>query len=216
MLSRDEAREYYDRFGHKQDWQSIYEGRALRDLITGGAFEEARAVLEIGCGTGSFAAEILEQRLPREASYLGTEIRSTMLGLAREKLAPYADRASVVLTNGDPRLPYPDDAFDRFVANYVLDLLPAQEIVILLAEARRVLAPEGRLCLISLTNGTGPFSHFVVWLWKRAHAMSARFVGGCRPIDLRSFLSERAWRILEHEIVVAFGLPSQVVVAARR
>jgi ubiquinone/menaquinone biosynthesis C-methylase UbiE len=216
MLSRDEARAFYDRFGHKQDWQSIYEGRALRDLIAGGAFERARSVLEIGCGTGSFAAELLEHRLPPDATYLGTEISSTMLGLAREKLAPYADRATVRLTDGEPRLPYPDGTFDRFVANYVLDLLPESEIVILLAEARRVLTPDGRLCLISLTNGTGPFSRFVVWLWRRAHAWSARFVGGCRPVDLRTFLPERAWRVLEHEIVVAYGLPSQVVVAARR
>ena len=33
MLTRDEARAFYDRFGSKQDWQSIYEGRALRDLM---------------------------------------------------------------------------------------------------------------------------------------------------------------------------------------
>ncbi len=66
MLTRDEARAFYDRFGRKQDWQSIYEGRALRDLIRGGAFERARSVLEIGCGTGSFAAELLAHRLPPE------------------------------------------------------------------------------------------------------------------------------------------------------
>jgi ubiquinone/menaquinone biosynthesis C-methylase UbiE len=216
MLSRDEARAFYDRFGHKQDWQSIYEGRALRELIIGGAFERARSVLEIGCGTGSFAAGLLEHRLPPTATYLGTEISSTMLALARERIAPYADRATVRLTDGEPRLRYPDGAFDRFVANYVLDLLPAEEIVILLAEARRLLTPDGRLCLISLTHGTGPFSRLVVWLWKRAHGISPRFVGGCRPIDLRSFLPERTWRVLEHEIVVALGLPSQVVVAAKR
>jgi len=28
MLTRDEARAFYDRFGRKQDWQSIYERRA--------------------------------------------------------------------------------------------------------------------------------------------------------------------------------------------
>ena len=216
MLTRDEARAFYDRFGRKQDWQSIYEGRALHDLITGGAFEQARSVLEIGCGTGTFAAELLAHRLPPTATYLGTEISSTMVSLAKEKMAPYGDRAEVRLTDGAPRLPFADGSFDRFVANYVLDLLPAEEIVILLAEARRVLTPDGRLCLISLTHGTGPFSRLVVWLWKRAHAISARFVGGCRPVDLRTFLPEQSWRVLEHEIVVALGLPSQVVVAGCR
>lgn len=28
MLTRDEAREFYDRFGHEQDWQRCHEGRA--------------------------------------------------------------------------------------------------------------------------------------------------------------------------------------------
>jgi ubiquinone/menaquinone biosynthesis C-methylase UbiE len=216
MLSRDEARAFYDRFGRRQDWQSIYEGRALHHLIAAGAFEKARAVLEIGCGTGAFAADLLERHLPPSTTYLGTEISTTMATLAKGRIAPWAARAEVRLTDGAPRLPFPDGAFDRFVANYLLDLLPGEEIVTLLAEAHRVLAPGGRLCLLSLTHGAGPFSRFVVWLWQRAHALRPRLVGGCRPVDLLTFLPERSWRVLSHEVVVALGLPSEVVVAARR
>ena len=34
MLSRDEAKAFYDRFGAKQDSQGFYEDRALEDLVS--------------------------------------------------------------------------------------------------------------------------------------------------------------------------------------
>ena len=52
MLSRQEARAVYDRIGAWQDTQAFYEGPALDALIAHGSFEDARAVFEVGCGTG--------------------------------------------------------------------------------------------------------------------------------------------------------------------
>ena len=33
MLSKEEARAFYDRFGSKQDWQRLYEGQAIQGLL---------------------------------------------------------------------------------------------------------------------------------------------------------------------------------------
>jgi hypothetical protein len=41
-LTREQARSFYNRFGRKQDWQRLYEGPAIRDLLAHGAFENAR------------------------------------------------------------------------------------------------------------------------------------------------------------------------------
>ena len=213
MLTREEARSFYDRFGRRQEWQRVYEGRAIRHLLKHGMFDEAHAVIEFGCGTGLFAEDLLERRLPVTATYVGFDISPTMVSLARRRLQKFAHRAAVHLTDGSPKLPVQGLHYDRFVANYVLDLLPAEEITAVLKEAHRVLVPGGRLCLLSLTYGVTPLSRLVGWLWRQAHALRPSLVGGCRPLRLLEFLSTGEWHTLQREVVVGLGLPSEVVVA---
>ena len=40
-----------------------------------------------------------------------------------------------------------------------------------------------------------------------------KLVGGCRPIEVSSFISEHQWAILNNQIVVSWGVPSDVLVA---
>ena len=51
------------------------------------------------------------------------------------------------LGDGSFRYPFPDAGFDRFVATYVLDLLSDRDLGLALQEARRLLAPQGLVCL---------------------------------------------------------------------
>jgi ubiquinone/menaquinone biosynthesis C-methylase UbiE len=215
-LTRAQARTFYDRFGSKQDGQAFYEDAAVHDLLAHAAFERAEAVFEFGCGTGRFAETLFSRHLPAAARYVGRDVSTTMVDLARQRLARFADRADVRVTDGAPRVEAPDASFDRFVSNYVLDLLTARDIADIVSEARRVLAAEGRLCLVSLTHGATPVSRVVSWLWARVHRLRPQLVGGCRPLALLPFLSEENWRILHHDVVVAYGIPSEVVVALRR
>jgi ubiquinone/menaquinone biosynthesis C-methylase UbiE len=216
MLSREQARAFYDRFGAKQDWQRFYERTAIRDLLAHGAFEEARAVFELGCGTGWLAGLLLAGSLPESATYVGFDLSSTMVTLAGNRLARYGGRARVEHTDGSPELPFPERTFDRFISTYVLDILPPEEIRIMLGEARRVLVPGGRLCLVSLTEGCGTFSRVLIAFWKRVYGFRPGLVGGCRPLKLLDFISEQAWELVHHDSVAAFGVPSEVVVARRK
>jgi ubiquinone/menaquinone biosynthesis C-methylase UbiE len=216
FLTRDEARAFYDRFGSKQDWQRWYEGAAIRELRKYGGFEEAHAVLELGCGTGAFATELLEHDLPTTARYLGMDSSSTMVALARKRLVRFENRAEVFQTDGSLTFAFPDASFDRFVSNYVLDLLSPDDIHQVLAEAYRLLKPDGRLCAVSLTHGSTWVSRVVIWVWNQIHRLHPRLVGGCRPLQLPDFLDERQWRIDYHNVVTAFGIPSEIMVASKR
>jgi hypothetical protein len=40
-------------------------------------------------------------------------------------------------------------------------------------------------------------------------------VGGCRPLQLTDFLNEERWQIDYHNVVTAFGIPSEIVVALK-
>ncbi len=216
IMSREEVRSFYDRFGTKQDWQQFYEGPAIRDLLAHGAFERAQAVFELGCGTGWFAQELLMRYLPESSTYHCFDLSPTMVTLTKVRLDKYGNRAQVRLTDGSLKLPLPDLQFDRFISTYVLDLLPSEEIELVMEEAHRVLEPEGRLCLISLTYGNTLASQLVVWLWRQIFGFRPRLVGGCRPVKLLDFISEKMWQVVHHNSVVTFGIPSEVVVACKR
>ncbi len=216
MLDRQQVRRFYDRFGTKQNWQRVYEGPAVRELLTQAQFQNAQAVFEFGYGTGYLAQQLLAHHLPETATYLGYDLSATMVGLARQRLAGFGPRARVEQTDGSVRLHEVEAAaFDRFISTYVLDLLPETDITTLLAEARRVLRPGGRLGLISLTHGHNSLSCLLVSGWEWLYKRRPGWVGGCRPVSLLKFISEPAWQVNYHRIITSFGVPSEVVVASK-
>jgi tRNA G46 methylase TrmB len=64
-LSPEQARRIYDRIGRAQDWQRFYEDAATAELAAHASFGDARAVFELGCGTGRFAASTSAPEWPR-------------------------------------------------------------------------------------------------------------------------------------------------------
>lgn len=214
MLTHAQARKFYDRFGKKQDTQAFYEDAALAGLIAHGAFEQAGSVFELGCGTGRFASRLLTDHLPSTATYFGIDISGTMVGIAEQRLAAFATRAGVALSDGPVFFPLPDRSVDRVVATYVLDLLSETDIRRVIAEARRVLTPNGKLCLVSLTEGTTFVSRIVSGVWSALSRVYAPLVGGCRPVRLEAFMIQPPWIIEYHKVVVQFGVPSEVLVAS--
>jgi ubiquinone/menaquinone biosynthesis C-methylase UbiE len=143
MLSYQQAKAFYDRFGKRQDWQRFYEDVATEALIRNAEFDRAGAVLELGCGTGRFGERLLERCLPADGRYVGIDISDTMVALAKDRLAHFGLRAETRLTDGSPQLDWDEATFDRFVSNYVLDLLTVEDIQAVLDEAWRVLSEGG-------------------------------------------------------------------------
>lgn len=214
MLSHEQARAFYDRFGAKQDWQRFYEDPSLDELTAHLDLGEAQSVVEFGCGTGRLAACLLEECLPAHARYLGLDVSSTMVGLARDRLVRFGDRAEIRLTNGGLRLPLESESADRLVSTYVLDLLGEEDIRTLIAEAHRVLRPGGLIGLVSLTHGCTVGSRFFECLWTALHRVRPSLVGGCRPIALLRFVGE-GWEVRYHRTLVRYAVPSEVLVAQR-
>ena len=69
-LAPEEAKRLYDRLGSGQDWQCFYENPAIGELIAHSAFDSPHSVFEFGCGTGAFAARLLQRHLPVDARYV--------------------------------------------------------------------------------------------------------------------------------------------------
>jgi ubiquinone/menaquinone biosynthesis C-methylase UbiE len=173
-------------------------------------------VFEFGCGTGAFAERLLSRHLPPQAHYLAVDSSATMVALARSRLAPFGERVAVRQTDGSLRFDEASGSFERFVSNYVLDLLSPVDVAQLLAEAYRLLAPDGCLCLVSLTRGSTPLARLVTWTWTHLHALEPFLVGGCRPIELRNHLPDMRWHLNYAQIITHFGIPSEVVGASKQ
>lgn len=214
VLRTEQAKAYYDWFGAKQDSQAFYERSALELLVAHGAFDSAAAVFEFGCGTGRFALDLLQHHLPGTASYRGTDISTTMVEIARGRLAVFGERANVSLSAGAVVIPLEDHCVDRVVSTYVLDLLPPEATREFLDEARRVLRADGLLCLVGITRGTTLLSRAVMGAWQWLFDRKPSWVGGCRPTQLKTQIPVSGWTIRFHEVVVAWGIASEVVVAA--
>lgn len=210
-LTQAETEKFYDALGAKQDGAGYYEDVTLGELTRFADFESATAIVEFGCGTGRFAKEMLRLN---NASYWGCDVSATMIQLSRKRLATFGERVTLVKTSGDVSLPLPDNSADRFVSNYVLDILSANEIEAVMREANRVLEPNGLLCLTGLTHGKGLFSKAWTAFWNLRFDLNPKWVGGCRPVALREFLVD--WELAHHDVVTAGGISSEVVVAKKR
>ena len=212
-LTAEQTRRVYDRIGRIQNLQAAYEHRAIATLLAHADFAHAHAVCELGHGTGALAARLLRDHLPGDARYSGIDISPHMHQLATRRLNPYADRVELRLGNALPDLPYPDASFDRFLAAYVLDLLSPHDITRTLDEARRVLVPDGLLCLASLTTGTTRPSRLLTHAWQTFWSLKPALVGGCRPITITHHLDQTAWTLRHHQTITTLAITSEVVVA---
>jgi SAM-dependent methyltransferase len=214
-LTHAQARRAYDRIGSLQDTQAFYEDAATGRLLREGSFSSADSVFEFGCGTGRFARRLFDEQLSPTARYRGVDLSPEMVRLATRRLEPYAPRAEVALSEGGPPVDEPSDHYDRFVSNYVFDLLSDEDMRSVVREAHRMLRRDGLLCVSSLSSGVGPASRAVarVFSWVQAHRPS--LVGGCRPVELLPLLEHPLWEVEHHAKVVSFAVPSEVIVARR-
>jgi SAM-dependent methyltransferase len=209
-LTQAETEKFYDALGAKQDGAGFYEGVTLAELTRFADFESATSIAEFGCGTGRFAEELLRMN---NASYFGYDVSATMIQLSKNRLAKFGERVTLAKSSGAVSLPLPDNSVDRFVSNYVLDILSADEIESVLRAAQRILKPNGLLCLTGLTHGKGLFSKAWTTFWNLRFDLNPKWVGGCRPVALREFLA--GWELVHHDVVTAGGISSEVVVAKR-
>ncbi len=209
-LTIDQARAVYDRIGRAQDWQAFYEDPTADRLLAHAAIGDGAAILEFGCGTGRLASRLLAD-LP-EAHYLGMDLSPVMIELTRSRLAPFGDRARAVLVDGSLPLPAEEASADVVVSTFVFDLLHEQYAVHVLDDLRRVLAPDGRLCLAGLSPGVRPAERLVSRTWTAIWRLAPQLVGGCRPTNVAALLDER-WQVHHRSRVHSWGLVTEVVIA---
>ncbi len=146
---RRQAERYFD--GRASAWDSerdlgvdgaVVEA-ALRELF---AAERPASLVDIGTGTG----RILQVLAGHIGFGLGIDVSRDMLAVARANLDQREARNCQVRHGDMYQLPLPDGGFAAAVLHQVLHF--ADDPFAVLAEARRVLAPGGRLVVVDLAR----------------------------------------------------------------
>jgi SAM-dependent methyltransferase len=108
-------------------------------------------VLDIGCGRG----ELVIHSALRGARAVGIDYSDTAVAIAREALASHPpdvqERAAFALMDAR-RLEFADGSFDTALMTDVVEHLAPSELAAALAEAHRVLRPDGRLVVHTSPN----------------------------------------------------------------
>jgi len=160
----DQQKDYWDNRWDKtripNDWM-IRRGQTILSFLSGAKIEQPK-ILDIGCGTGWFTAE-----LTKIGSATGIDLSEKAIELARSR---YPDVTYIAGNLYDEY--FPDKTFDVVVAQEVIPHVQDQERF--LEIIRAILKPGGYLILTMVNKFVmersdwdhGPSSHLIKWLSK--------------------------------------------------
>jgi ubiquinone/menaquinone biosynthesis C-methylase UbiE len=119
--------------------------RARRGLLEQAELQPGYRVLDIGCGTGTFAVIIKRQHPRVEVFGLDPDPAALTRAERKAKKATVAVRFDRGFADA---LPYPDAIFDSVFSSFMYHHLPTEDKQKIFHEVRRVLKPGGRLDMV--------------------------------------------------------------------
>ena len=123
--------------------------RARRKLFEQASVQPGHRILDIGCGTGTFAVAIKRWLPTAEVVGLDPDPKA----LARSHRKAKANGVSIRFDQGfADALPYANASFDRVFSTLMFHHLPQDAKVAALREVRRVLKPGGSLQLLDIVE----------------------------------------------------------------
>ena len=133
--------------------ETLYRTRDVqrrRQLVQGALGAQAgERILDVGCGPGFYAAELLDQVGP-QGTVVGVDASAQMLAVAARRCE---GRPNVAFHEGDATsLPVADESFDAALCVQVLEYVTKPAVA--LAEMHRALKPGGRLVVLDVDWGT--------------------------------------------------------------
>lgn len=208
--SKDEAEKAYSKMSRTYDLfagtsEAKYRDMALKHLN----IKIGEQVLEIGFGTGHSLKQMSES-VGETGKVYGIDISSGMLKVARKRLTKAELLDWVELTCGDAvKLPYENSKFDAVFMSFTLELFDTPEIPKILKEIKRVLKPNGRLGIVSMSKGNGASRLLKLYEW--THRKFPKYAD-CRPIYVEQSIADAGFELEYKEKVKLSGLPVEIVI----
>lgn len=196
----------YDLIGKRYDLFSFYEGKAKEYALKLLDPNPGEYILNAGVGTGKEHQKIIS-RLGTTKHAFGLELSFNLARYSQKRTNSPHVQASIMA------IPLQKHSFDALYCAFVFDLLSPEDIQKALDEFRRLIKPNGRLIVCSLTSGEKGLSRIITMLWEALFRISPGLCAGCRPINIRPFLENSGFSIKVETFITQLGVCSQVVLA---
>lgn len=174
----------------------------LRAAIRLGEPRKTDRILDVGTGTGALLRELL-RTVSNPAEVVGIDASEDMLARAAVDLPSH-----VRLERGDARsLALPSESFDLVFSTYLLNVVSSADGLAIIAEARRMLAPGGRLVVVAAVTPRSFLARPYSALWRGLGRTLPSLFGSFRLVDPAGCLS-RAGMDVQTRTYVRRGYPS--------
>ena len=210
-------RNFYDRISHSYDL--IADAGEHKAREAGEVALNVRAgerVLEVGCGTGRSLVHFSNQA-GDQGSVTGLDVSTGMIAVAKKRTSKETTASPIEFVEADAReldpAVFPDNSFDAAFASFTLELFPLEDIATVLAEIKRVLKPDGRLGIVSMSVVKEPNHPSLLeraYIWMHQHFPH---LVDCQPIDVHAHLETAGFKIQSSEEIEIWTMPVSVVVA---
>jgi ubiquinone/menaquinone biosynthesis C-methylase UbiE len=194
----------YDLFG------ILMASRARRKALELAAIRDGEKILEVALGTGLNFIEILEKNPTGWVE--GIDVSMGMLQRAKRKIAKTGRRNYALYLSDCRHLPFPDGRFNLLMNLYLLDILPVEDFVPVLAEFKRVLKDGGRIILVNTTKA----ERWINQLYEGMYRLKPPIVAGSRGVLAQPFLEKIGFKEIRRTVISQLTFPSEIVVAIKK
>lgn len=212
--SKAAARASYNRLSR---WYDMIAGSTEKKYRDWGleklSAQPGERILEIGFGTGHCMIALANAVGPT-GRVTGVDISDGMLAIARQRLQKEGlyDRTDLHLGDAVNLNFIQSSRLDGVFMSFTLELFDNPEIPRVLQECHRILKPEGRLAVVSMTKSDP--SGMVVRLYEWFHDHMPDYAD-CRPIFARQALEQNGFVIEDVSVSSMWGLPVEIILGRK-
>lgn len=212
--SKEAARASYNRLSR---WYDAIAGSTEKKYRDWGleklSAKPGETILEIGFGTGHCLVS-LAKAVGSTGQVIGLDISDGMLAIARGRLQAEGLSERVNLQLGDAaKLDFLKDAsLDGVFMSFTLELFDNPEIPRVLQECHRILKPDGRIAVVSMTKSNPPGVAVRMYEWFHEHMPN---YADCRPIFARQAIEQTGFQIQDVSLSSMWGLPVEIVLGRK-
>lgn len=220
-FDEDAARKKFDKVAKYYFWiMGALEIKPNKIALKMANIKTGEKVLDLGFGTGWVLERLVKLVGPQYTTF-GLDYSVGMKEISLKNLKKHnLDQSVELVTANVKKMPYLDHSFDIIYISFLLDLLATTDIPKALTEIKRVLKPDGRLIVVSMTkNGRGIY-YLARWLYEWMYYKWPTVLGyrtSCRPIYIENELLRAGFRIKDYRLtaITGFMFPIAVIKAVK-
>jgi ubiquinone/menaquinone biosynthesis C-methylase UbiE len=199
LQTKEETKSFYNKIAKAYDVLAEHSEAPVRkaglEMLNA---QPGQNILEIGFGTGHSLIDLAKSVGPTGKVY-GIDLSEKMVEISLKRARQEGMNGQIELTCGDAlHLPYESEILDGVFMSFTLELFDTPDIILVLAECRRVLKPGGRIVVVGMSRVMPNGLVMDVFEWTHRHFPNYL---DCRPILVRQALEDAGLKIGESKIM---------------